>query len=104
MHPYSGFEETNINGLKLPDGSEISDETKEEWRRKRNTLANLQLLEGRENESKNKTPLAEWLNKSENYENAKYLPENVSYDLSHFESFLEERQKLMSKALKEILL
>ena len=104
MHPYTGFEESKINGLVLPDGSVIDDDTKEDWRRRRNTLANLQLLEGRENESKNATPLVDWLKVTENSENAKYLPSDVSYELSNFEEFMEKRQELMSKALKDILL
>ena len=70
----------------------------------RNTLANLQLLEGRENESKNATPLADWLKITENSENAKYLPNDVSYELANFEEFMEKRQELMSKALRDILL
>lgn len=104
MHPHTGFEEGKINGLVLPSGSVIDEDTKEEWRRKRNTLANLQLLEGRENESKNATPLADWLKVDENSENAKYLPEGISYELSNFEEFMEKRQELMSNALKNILL
>ena len=86
------------------DGTVIDDDTKEDWRRRRNTLANLQLLEGRENESKNATPLVDWLKVTENSENAKYLPSDVSYELSNFEEFMEKRQELMSKALKDILL
>lgn len=104
MHPYTGFEESKIKGLVFPDGTVIDDETKENWRRRRNTLANLQLLEGRENESKNDTPLVDWLKVAENRENAKYLPSCISYELSNFEEFMEKRQELMSKALKEILL
>ncbi|GFP76394.1 DUF262 domain-containing protein [Clostridium fungisolvens] len=104
MHPHTGFEEGKINGLVLSRGSVIDEDTKEEWRRRRNTLANLQLLEGRENESKNATPLADWLKVDENSENAKYLPEDISYELSNFEEFMEKRQELMSNALKNILL
>lgn len=104
MHPYTGFEESKIDGLILPDGTVIDDDTKEDWRRRRNTLANLQLLEGRENESKNATPLVDWLKITENSENAKYLPRDISYELSNFEEFMEKRQELMSKALKDILL
>lgn len=104
MHPHTGFEEGKINGLVLSSGSVIDEDTKEEWRRRRNTLANLQLLEGRENESKNATPLADWLKVDENSENAKYLPEGISYELSNFEEFMEKRQELMSNALKNILL
>lgn len=104
MHPYIGFEESKIKGLVLPDGVVIDDDTKEDWRRRRNTLANLQLLEGRENEVKNDRPLVDWLKATENRENAKYLPSDVSYELSNFEEFMEKRQELMSKALKKILL
>jgi hypothetical protein len=104
MHPYTGFEEEKINGLVLPDGTIIDDDTKEDWRRKRNMLANLQLLEGRENEVKNAMPLIDWLDDSENRDNAKYLPKAISYELSNFDEFMEQRQKLMSDALKNMLL
>ena len=104
MHPYAGFEESKIANLKLPDGSIIDDVRKDEWRRRRNTLANLQLLEGRENERKNATPLVDWIKVTANSENAKYMPSDSSFGLSHFEDFMDKRQKLMSDALKEILL
>ena len=103
MHPYAGFEESKIANLKLPDGSIIDDVRKDEWRRRRNTLANLQLLEGRENERKNATPLVDWMVIA-NRENAKYMPSDSSFELSHFEDFMDKRQKLMSDALKAILL
>ncbi|MFV0362904.1 MAG: DUF262 domain-containing protein [Suipraeoptans sp.] len=104
MHPYAGFEESRIANLKLPDGSVIDDVRKDEWRRRRNTLANLQLLEGRENERKNATPLVDWIKVIANSENAKYMPSDSSFELSHFEDFMDKRQKLMSDALKAILL
>ena len=104
MHPYTGFEESKIASLKLPDGSVIDDVRKDEWRRRRNTLANLQLLEGRENERKNATPLVDWIKVIANSENAKYMPNDSSFELSHFEDFMDKRQKLMSDALKAILL
>lgn len=104
MHPYAGFEESKIANLKLPDGSIIDDVRKDEWRRRRNTLANLQLLEGRENERKNATPLVDWIEDRANRENAKYMPSDSSFELSHFEDFMDKRQKLMSDALKAILL
>ncbi|MGE7911583.1 DUF262 domain-containing protein [Lysinibacillus xylanilyticus] len=104
MHPHTGFEEDKIKALVLPDGTVIDNVRKVEWRRRRNTLANLQLLEGRENESKNAMLLKDWLKIPENSDNVKYLPNDISYDLAHFEEFMEKRQKLMSDALKTILL
>ena len=103
MHPHTGFEEDKIKDLVLPNGNVIDDDTKEDWRRRRNTLANLQLLEGRENESKNATPLVEWLKEPENKDNVKYLPKGISYELSNFEDFMQKRQELMSTQLKSIL-
>jgi zeta toxin family protein len=104
MHPYTSFEESKIKKLVLPDGNVIDNPTKEDWRRRRSTLANLQLLEGRENEKKNATPLVDWLKVQANIENVKYLSSDVSYEISSFEEFMEKRQKLMSEKLKEILL
>lgn len=104
MHPYAGFSKDKLSKIVFADGSSLNQEQIEEWRYRRNTLANLQLLEGRENEKKNKTPLIEWLSTPGNIDNAKYLPEGISYELSNFEEFMTKRQKLMTTELKRILL
>ena len=104
MNPHTAFEDEKIARLKLQDGSNISPEKIEEWQRRRNTLANLQLLEGRENEVKNKTPLVAWLNLPENMAIVKYLPKEISYSLDNFEEFMDKRQELMGNELKKILL
>ena len=49
-------------------------------------------------------PLTDWLKEPKNCENVKYLPEDISYELSNFEEFMEKRQELMSEVLKKILL
>lgn len=104
MHPSSGFTDKKLSDVVLSTGEHLDESIRKEWQRRRNTLANLQLLEGRENESKNDRPLKEWLQIPENAQNVKFLPSGISYELSNFEQFLEERQKLMSKELKNILL
>ena len=105
MHPFSGFEKTeNLLALSLPKNEAMSEEKISLWRHQRNTLANLQMLEGRENESKNDMPLADWLSVPENADNVKYLPEGISYSLDNFDEFLEKRKTLMLEKLKEILL
>lgn len=102
MHPYAAFEK-DLSKLTLPNGNTIEKEQIRLWQHQRNTLANLQLLEGRENKSKNVTPLEDWLQVPANRENVKYLPKGISYKLGNFEQFLEERKKLMMAELKKIL-
>lgn len=92
-HPYAGFENKNIAVLGLDD------EKVKEWQKKRNLLPNLQFLEGAENESKNKTPLKEWVEEGNDFE---YHPENISLELKDFDVFFVERRKLMRDKLKEI--
>ena len=104
MHPYSSFE-NDLSSLVLPDGRKMDSEKETLWKRQRNTLANLQLLEGRENEHKNATPLIEWLKIPANKEAAKpYLPNDIDYGLANFDQFIEKRKELMFVKLKEILL
>lgn len=70
----------------------------------RNRLANLQLIEGKENESKNDIDLIEWLeNDSKRKENEKYLPQNCSLSIDNYEEFLEKRKQLMKAELLKLL-
>ena len=89
-HPYVGFDTRNIRALGISD-AKIAD-----WQKKRNLLPNLQFLEGGENESKNKTPLKEWVDKGNSFE---YRPKGVSLELVDFDSFFEARRVLVKKEL-----
>lgn len=104
LHPYTAFEGKKLEGLILPDGSTITPEKTQEWQHLRNTIPNLQLLESRDNESKNMTPLEKWLSVPENRSCMKYLPANIPLDLCHFEEFYTARKALMYDKLKSILL
>lgn len=92
-HPYVGFESKNIASLGL------TPEKEEEWRKKRNLLPNLQFLQGAENESKNKTPLKDWVNQGNNFE---YHPENISLELKDFDAFFTARRALIKAELIKI--
>lgn len=102
MYPYSAFDHTReLRNLTLPNGKTPDDEKIKEWKKKRNTLANLQLLEGGENQSKKDTSLEDWL--AANKEMAKYLPEMIDFKLENFDEFLEKRKELMVNELVKIL-
>lgn len=94
IHPYTGFDTRKIKPLNL-DKDVIRD-----WQKKRNKLPNLQLLEGSNNESKNDTPLVEWLKQGNK---VKYLPKDISYELNNFEDFYHKRKQLMTEELRRIL-
>lgn len=57
LHPFASFETKRLKGLIFADGSTLTDEKIQEWQHLRNTLPNLQLLEGWDNEKKSNTPL-----------------------------------------------
>ena len=104
IHPYSKFKKDNLEKMG------ISKDTIEEWQTKRNKVANLQLLEGIENQQKLDAAFSDWFNDSNNvsdkaeYKRINYIPDNVSLDLKDFDTFYEERKKLMVKQLKKLLM
>ena len=76
----------------------------------KDTVPNLQLLEGRKNESKNATPFKAWFEgkykdkkEQERFANDNYLPNDVSLELKNFKSFYENRKKTLAAKLRDIL-
>lgn len=93
VHPYALFENKYIKDV-------ISDkEIIARWQKQRNLLPNLQLLEGKENEEKNKTPLEKWVSEGNDFD---YRPEGISLSIADFDSFFEERRKLIKNQLAVI--
>ena len=92
-HPFASFETRKLQKLQVPEGKIA------EWQKKRNLLPNLQFLEGLENESKNQTPLADWVAKGNDFA---YHPQNVSLALEDFDAFFNARRNLIKEALKTI--
>lgn len=90
-HPYIAFE--NLDKAKL------TKEQIDRWKILRDTLPNLELLEGSENESKNAMSLTEWINKGNKVE---YSDEKESTDLYNFENYYNKRKENMITELKKI--
>lgn len=74
-----------------------------------NSLANLQLLEGKLNQSKSNQYFNEWLNKTypDKSKREKYMEENCIPDIDlsfgNFKEFVEKREELLRQKLKENL-
>lgn len=95
VHPYTSFEINKLRKVAITDREKIA-----LWQQQRNTLPNLQLLEGKDNESKNRTTLIDWCNKG----NAiAYLDDAISKDLIEFAIFYDHRKQKMLDELTRIL-
>ena len=73
------------------------------------TIPNLQMMEGRRNRVKNKTPFKKWLEAESGvnvptYLKQNFIPQDVSYKIDDFEEFYNERKNILRIALKEILI
>lgn len=91
VHPYVSFDEL--------DSTKLSETQISKWKEMRNTLPNLQLLEGSENESKNRVPLADWIKAGNK---VLYSDKKESTDLYNFEKYYEKRKQNMISKLLEI--
>jgi len=102
IHPASKFTADTFSSLRLPE------EEQEEWMKMRDMIPNLQLMEGRQNESKNAEDFETWLGKKEpseqqHFKITNYIPENESLEFRNFKSFFEKRKTKLGEALRKVL-
>jgi len=102
IHPASKFESGNFNSIGL------SKEEQEESLKLRDMVPNLQLLEGRQNESKNATEFNVWVSKKDDSEQihfkiSNYIPEDISIEFKDFLNFFEKRKTKLKEELKKVL-
>ena len=103
IHPSVMFKKSNLRSLGLPQ------EKIDEWSELKDTIPNLQMMEGRRNRVKNKTPFKKWLEAESGvnvptYLKQNFIPQDVSYKIDDFEEFYNERKNILRIALKEILI
>jgi hypothetical protein len=102
IHPAAGFSEEKLIEIGL------SDAERQEWCNYRDCVPNLQLMEGRQNESKNASPLREWIGQMRESERTifisnNYLPEGIGLDFKDFRSFYQKRKEMLRVELKKVL-
>lgn len=100
LHPFERF-----NGSKPIS---VSMEDWRKWRGNRNRLANLHLLEGRSNGSKNDMRLVDYYNDMNDQQKIDFykqamLPENVSLEIENFEEFYEARKRILTDNIRKLL-
>jgi len=102
IHPASKFNPSVLSSFGLTQEEQV------EWIKLRDMVPNLQLLEGRQNESKNATDFNIWLSKKDvtaqnHFKVSNYIPDNLSLDFKDFMNFFEERKIKIKEELKKVL-
>ena len=96
LHPESAFTKKNIKSLGLSDEDADFYLDRNNW----NSILNLQLLYGNENEGKNKKSLKEWV-KNNKIDCRKSLIPAEYLDFKDFRKFIEKRRELLKERLKK---
>lgn len=105
------YEQDHLHPFDRFDGSKPVSVSMEDWRRwrgNRNRLANLQLLEGRSNGSKNDMRLIDYYNDMNDDQKVEFckqaiIPDGVSLELEHFDEFYEQRKDVLATKLHKLL-
>lgn len=100
LHPSARFDRSKPAG--------VSPEDWKEWRNYKDKLPNLQLLEGRSNDSKNDMPLLEYFNDMNDVQKQLFyvqavIPENVSLEIKDFGTFYRKRRELLAERIRRLL-
>lgn len=103
IHPDSGFTDAKLRT------SEIPEQNWEDWKWKKDRLPNLQLMEGSQNESKNKKAFRLWLDEGKGIPDREkflldnYIPEKVSLEFPDFGQFYVARREKLTRELCAVL-
>ncbi|QUH27730.1 DUF262 domain-containing protein [Vallitalea guaymasensis] len=104
------YEQDHLHPFNRFDGSKpisVSMEDWRKWRGNRNRLANLHLLEGRSNASKNDMKLVYYCNDMNDEQKAEFckrsfIPEGTSLEIENFDEFYEKRKVILTEKIRAL--
>ncbi len=109
IHPQYAFERKKLIKYFADQGLQLDENTLKDWIAKSNTLVNLQLLTGKQNQSKSSTSLAKWMetqfdtdDKCKRYCEANYIDFSTGFRLENFDAYYIKRKANMKKQLMRI--
>ncbi len=105
------YEEDHIHPVSRFNKAKPSNISVEEWKRwcgNKNKLANLQLLKGKENASKNDVSLKDYYfdmkeDERKTLHEKSMFPNAVSLDFDNFAEFYDKRKEILATKLKKLL-
>lgn len=109
IHPQYAFERKRLIKYFAEKGLKLDENTLKEWITKSNTLVNLQLLTGKQNQEKSKMPLAKWIEnqfeddeKRNRYCEEHYIDVSAGFELENFDAYYAKRKANLRKQLLKI--
>ncbi len=109
IHPQYAFERKRLIKYFAERGLQLDENTLKEWMTKSNTLVNLQLLTGKQNQEKSKTSLTKWIetqfddeDKRNRYCEEQYIDVAAGFELENFDAYYTRRRANMKKQLMKI--
>lgn len=109
IHPKCVFERKRLIKYFAEKDLELEEVTLKEWIARSNTLVNLQLLTGKQNQEKSSTPLKKWIetqfdseNKRNRYCEEQYIDVDAGFELENFDAYYTKRRAMLKKELMKI--
>ena len=99
LHPATTFYNVNKLEASIPEADREFAADIKNW----NSVANLQLLNGLMNESKNDMPLVDWASKNNIEKKALFISDSTSLEIKDFKAFIIDRRVILKEYLKEII-
>jgi hypothetical protein len=102
IHPFAHFKEDTLTQLG------IATDAQAQWFEYRDTVPNLQLLEGKLNQTKNDAKLIDWVKRMnerdmEAFVRDNYFPDGVGLEFAQFMDFYQQRKEILRSKLKKLL-
>ena len=99
LHPSTIFTDENKFNSLIPSEVQEFSKQRSNW----NGVANLQLLNGRQNESKNDKALKEWAYEENKTNDDLFLSDGISLEIKDFKEFIIDRKENIKKYIKHIV-
>ena len=99
LHPATTFYDSDKLVASIPETDRDFAADVKNW----NSVANLQLLNGLMNESKNDSPLAEWVSKNNIDKKTLFVNDTTSLDIKDFKAFIVDRKSVLKEYIKKIV-
>lgn len=107
IHPQYDFDKKRLQKHLATKGLLLDNGTLKDWATKANTLVNLQLLTGKQNQEKSRTPFSKWISeqytdetKRNKYCEEHYIDVSAGFELENFDAYYaKRREKLKEKII-----